>query len=133
MPAMSSRMSISSSTTRISDETCDPFCFMHHPLFWFGWPPQRKHHTHGRAARFARLILGGVFQQQFPPVVFENLAHDGKTEPRAFGARRDIGLGEAVAVLRRQADAMVVNRSDEPRAFDAQIDRAAAGRRIAAR
>jgi hypothetical protein len=35
-------------------------------------------------------------------MVFENLAYDGKTQPRTLGARRDIGLGEPVAVLRRQ-------------------------------
>src|SRR5258706_4205085 len=106
MPAINSRMSISSSTTRISDETSDPFGFMHHPLFCFGWPPQRKHHAHGCAARFARLILGGVLQQQFPPMVFENLAHDGKTKPRTFDARRDIGLGEPVAGFRPHTDAI---------------------------
>src|SRR3954466_4810754 len=105
MPAISSRMSISSSTTRISDETSDPFCFMTYPLLCFGWPPQRKHHAHGRTARSIRRILGGVFQQQLPSMVLQNLAHEGEAEPRALGARRDIGLGEPVAVLRRQPNA----------------------------
>src|SRR5215469_10225114 len=106
---MSSRISISSSTTRISGETSDPFCFMDKPLFDFYRPAQRKHHAHGCTPCLFRQIFGRIVQVQLAAMVFENLAHDGEPKTCALRARGDIRLGEAVAVLRRQTDAVVPN------------------------
>src|SRR4051794_40145502 len=136
MPAISSRMSISSSTTRISGETSDPFCFMREPLFHFPRPAQGEDHANDRPSYFAAFcvcawVFGCIFEQQLSPMVFQNLADNGEAEPRPFCARRDIGLREPVPVLRRQANAVVTYGNREPRALYGQFDRDVSGRGVA--
>src|SRR6266850_7505443 len=131
IPAISSRMSISSSTTRISGATSDPFFCMHQSLLGLALLAQRKLHPDDGAAGIARSFIEDVVEHELPTVVLEDLAHDGKAEARALGARRDIGFGQAVTMLRRQADAVVANGKHEAAALDHHVDDDASRSRIA--
>ena len=51
---------------------------------------------------------------------------DGETEAGSLLARRHIGLGEAVTVLLRQADAIVGHADEGHRIVDARLDEDAA-------
>ena len=53
------------------------------------------------------LVVARVGERDFAAMVFQNLAHDGEPESGAFRARRHIGLGQPMAMLGRQADAVV--------------------------
>src|SRR3979411_1842103 len=133
IPAISSRMSISSSTTRISGATSDPFLFMPQPLLGLALLAHRKLHPDDGATGIARSFIEDVVEHELPTVVLKNLAHDGKAEARALGARRDIGFGQAVAMLCRQADAVVANAKHEAAALDHHVDNDAPRSRIASR
>src|SRR3569832_1062859 len=103
-------MSSSSSTIRISDVVCgDPFLLIHCPVFSCELLSKRKRENHFRTLVFAPHILQG----DFPAMVFGNLAHDGEAEARALRARGDLGLGQPVAVFRRQAYAIVRGAEDD--------------------
>src|SRR3990167_5336446 len=99
MPETSSRMSASSSTTRMSAAMgCLLRC-------------RRGRRTRGReyqSHQGARQVAG-VAQRQFAPMVFENAFDDGQAQARALFAGGDIGLGQPVAVARRQAHAIVLD------------------------
>src|SRR5579883_1976542 len=115
MPAIRSQISSSSSTMRISDAISDPFLLIFISL-----------HVGGLVAPFAGLLaegegerhLGplavlGIGKDDVPAMVFHDLAHDGEPKPRALGAGGDIGLGQAMAMLGRQAYAVVADANAE--------------------
>src|SRR5262245_33372043 len=110
MPATSSRISASSSTMRISSADSAPFLLM--PVTW-GWAHAghaREGQTDERTAfsRRTRFILRrGVLKRDAATVVFHDLLDDGEAEAGAFGALRHIGLGQTIAILDRQANAVV--------------------------
>src|ERR1700742_3453230 len=113
MPATRSRISSSSSTMRISDAISDPFLliftsFYVGGLFWpfYGLLTEGEGERNDRASPIFRPILN-IGKDDVPAMVFHDLAHDGEPQARALGAGGHIGLGEAMAMLRRQADAIV--------------------------
>src|ERR1700744_2244484 len=104
---MRSRMSSSSSTIRTSDAICDPFLLIACSLVLL--LPRREGHHDLRAMHPVVMvvrILSGILQPQLAALVFGDLAHDRGPEPGALGARRDVRLGQPVAMLVRQADAV---------------------------
>src|SRR5579872_956384 len=102
MPQISARMSVSSSTTRMS-------CAMGAlPFDAFGFSGvgdaciaahEQQRHTRPAAA--------AILEMQFAAMVFHDLLDDRQAETGATGARRDVWLGQAIALLVRQADAVV--------------------------
>src|SRR5205085_3889981 len=113
MPAISSRISASSSTTRISGDTGDPFCFMHYPFCLCRFPLREKQcHTGARAGLSA--VAFAVAQDELAAVVFENLAYDREPESGTLGARRDIGFREAMPIFLRQTDTVVPHGHADP-------------------
>src|SRR4051794_12016427 len=44
-------------------------------------------------------------------MIFHDLFHDGETQAGSFRASRDIGLGQTLAAVRRQAFAVILNRN----------------------
>src|ERR1700688_409351 len=113
MPAISSRMSCSSSTTRSSGAISDPFFVIPSLRLACRLLFQREDQAHFRA----RFVILPVAKRDFAPMLLDDLAHDGETEARAFRARRHIGLGQAVALAVRQADAVVHDGENYPRAL----------------
>src|SRR5262245_26138554 len=106
---MSSRISISSSTTRISGATCDPFLFMCRLLLLFYRLTQRKLHADNGAGDLARRFVKRIVEEKFATMVFKNLTNDREAESGALGPRRHIWLGQAVTMLGRQTDAVVLD------------------------
>src|SRR5262249_21303902 len=99
-PAISIRMSASSSTIRMS-------CAM-------GSGTQLGRHNSGRGPlndagvadknqRHARPVRLPVREQQLTAVIFHDLPDDGEAQTRALGSGRHIGFGQALAALLRQA------------------------------
>src|SRR5689334_12392832 len=119
MPATRSRISSSSSTMRISDAISDPFLLIFTSFYVGGlFCPFDGLLTEGEGERdfrpspaFAPTL--GIGEDDVPAMVFHDLAHDREPQPGALGARGDIGLGEPMAMLRRQADAIVGNADGE--------------------
>src|ERR1700677_5197970 len=108
MPAIKSRISSSSSTTRISDVIGDPvllilIAFLTHSFL------------HEGEAQYALGALAtlSIPQRNLAPMVLHDLAHDRQTQPRALGAGGDVGFGQAMAVLGRKADAIVADLERE--------------------
>src|ERR1043166_4329723 len=99
MPEIRSRISSSSSTTRISDAISDPFL-----LIFDTFLTQILLYKREGQRDFRPLPALGVAQGDFSTMVFHDLAHDGEAQTRALGAGGDIRLGQAMAMLRRQAD-----------------------------
>src|SRR6185312_630491 len=121
MPAIRSRISSSSSTTRISDVIGDPvllilYAFLtHFRGFWLLCEGECQRDQCALAAFRVR-------QRDLAPVVLHDLAHDRQTQPRALGAGGDIRLGQAVTMLGREADAIVAHRESEIRAVGLKRD-----------
>src|SRR5437588_4290113 len=108
IPAISSRISASSSTTRISGETGDPFCFIHNPLCYCGsslW----EYQCHDRAGAVLCAVVLIVIEQKFAAMIFKNFADDGEPDPRALLACGDIWFGQPVTIFFRQADSIIAN------------------------
>src|SRR6185312_13002403 len=110
IPATSSRMSSSSSTMRISDTISDLFRFV------AGRPALGLFHPSLRRPRqddtdhcsLAPMEFGwSVVQFQPAAMVFDDLLDDRETKPGALLTRCHIGLEKALAVLARQALAVV--------------------------
>src|SRR5579862_6406779 len=95
-------MSSSSSTTRISDAISDPFL-----LILNAFLTQIPLDEGERQRDLRPLAAFPVAQRDLPATVLHDLAHDRQPQPRALGAGGDIGLGQAVAMFRRQTDAIV--------------------------
>src|SRR6188768_505960 len=106
MPAIRSRMSSSSSTMRISDAINDPFLLIFQSFFTF---PRRSGGfliflCEGQSqGDFGALPAFGIGENDLPAMVFHDLAYDRQTQAGALAAGGDIRLGQAVAMLRRQA------------------------------
>src|SRR6478672_3793158 len=113
MPAIRSRMSSSSSTMRISDAISDPFLLIFASFYVGGlfrpfdvFLDEREGERNlGAPALF--LASFGIGEGDIPAMVFHDLAHDRQTQPRALGPGGDVRLGQPVAMLRRQANAIV--------------------------
>src|SRR5689334_22071067 len=111
MPATSSRISASSSTMRISSADSAPFLLM--PVTRWSWSRAcvaREGQTDERTAltRCTRFIgRRRVLKRDAAVMVFHDLLDDRKAKARAFGALRHVGLSQAIAVFRRQANAVV--------------------------
>src|SRR6185312_16042487 len=105
MPHMSMRISASSSTTRIS-------CAMSRGLFYGFFCRARRRNARIGAVEDERHACAAAFailEDQFPAMVFHDLLDDGKAESRALGAGRNVRLGQAVAPLRRQSSAIILD------------------------
>src|ERR1700741_580924 len=122
IPAISSRISASSSTTRISDATNDAFLLMLHPLLLLRLM-QRENHMNDRARCMHVGFIARVFQNQFTAMVLKDLTYNGETQPRTLGAGRDIGLGQAMTLLAGQPYAVVAYRNDDARRILLYLDR----------
>ena len=132
MPATSSRMSASSSTTRTS-------AAMHLVLQLSRSRPRPRRVDRAPMAGRRRMARApgrsrGVGQLQLAAMVFQDAFDDRQAQAGALLAGRHIGLGQPVAVLGRQADAIVLDLEgdavvvgDQPRADAAR--RAPARRR----
>src|SRR5690349_4154139 len=105
MPAIRSRISSSSSTIRTSDAICNPCLFIPRPFFLYFFLSRREAQNDFRAP----YVLVRVLQRDVAAMVFHDLANDRQTQTRALGARRDIRLGQPVALFVRQANAVVRN------------------------
>src|SRR5437762_1065900 len=62
-----------------------------------------KHQRRPRTARFS------IFQHQLPLVIFHDLFDDSEPQAGALRARRHIGLGQPLAIVLRQAFAVVLD------------------------
>src|SRR3954452_13749085 len=62
-----------------------------------------KHQRHPRTARFS------IFQHQLPLMIFHDLFDDSEPQAGALRARRHIGLGQPLAIVLRQAFAVVLD------------------------
>src|SRR5215813_9711384 len=102
MPEIRSRISPSSSTTRISDAINDPFLLIFTSLMSLGFLREGECEGHFRA-----LPILGIAQGDLTTMVFHDLAHDREPQAGAFGAGGNVRLGQPVPVFRRQADAIV--------------------------
>src|SRR5215510_3119622 len=110
MPATSSRISVSSSTIRISSADSAPFLLM--PVTW-GWA--RAGHTRegqtyeGTALARCSGFIGRrrVLEGDAAVVVFHDLLDDRDPEHGAPLAIRHVRLGQAVTVFARPSDAIV--------------------------
>src|SRR6516225_11362189 len=102
MPEIRSRISSSSSTTRISDAISDPFLFIFNTFL-----TQILLYKREGQRDFGPLPAAGITQRDFPAMVFHDLSHDRQAKAGALGAGRDIRLGQPVAMFRRQPDAIV--------------------------
>src|SRR6202789_2961569 len=111
IPETRSRMSSSSSTTRISGAASNPFLLIPNTFFvrtyFTRFLPEGEEQRHDRAVLLPIAIRATVGQRDFAAMVFGNLAHDGEPEAGALRAGGHIGLGQPVALLMRQADAVV--------------------------
>src|ERR1700761_3159046 len=104
MPEIRSRMSSSSSTMRISDAISNPFLL----IFTSSFCPFRVLLGEGEGqGDLCPLPVLHIGERDFPAMVFHDLAHDRQAQPRALGAGGDVRLGQAMAMFRRQADAIV--------------------------
>src|SRR6185437_6814215 len=101
MPEIRSRISSSSSTIRISDAINDPFLVIFFSAFHTLLHKRKTEHDDRPLPALT------VVQGNLAAMVFHDLAHDGEAQPGALGPRGDVWLGQAVAVLRRQPDAIV--------------------------
>src|SRR5690348_1198930 len=105
MPHMSMRMSASSSTTRMS-------CAMSRGLFYgFFYLARRRNARIGAIEdeRHACTAAFAILDDQLPAMVFHDLLDNGKAKTCALGTGRDIRLGEAVATLRWQSAAIILD------------------------
>src|SRR5580700_10198552 len=102
MPEIRSRISPSSSTTRISDAINDPFLLIFTSSLLLGL--LREGECEGD---FCSLPILGIAQTYLAAMVFHDLAHNRQSQPGAFGAGGDIGFGEPVPVFGRQAHAII--------------------------
>src|SRR3989304_2182192 len=105
MPAINSRMSASSSTMRMSRAMREGRIPV--PVVGFADGAQLKYQPGRRAA------AGPVVQDQVAAMVLHDFLDDGKPQAGPLRARRDIGLGQAVAVARRQAATVVLDADDD--------------------
>src|SRR5690348_10103036 len=118
MPAISSRMSSSSSTTSNSGAISDPFFIpLIHFYFAYGFLFQRKHQAHF-CARFVVLTVG---ERNLAAVLLDNLAYDREPQARSFGARRNVRFGQAMALRMRKPNAVVGNREHHAGRIHANI------------
>src|SRR5579875_1555479 len=127
MPQMRVRMSASSSTTSMS---CAMGSLPLDTLGLAGLGNARigacELQGHARAAAVA------VLETQLAAVVLHDLLDDRQTEAGAAGARRHVGLGEPVALLMRQPDAIVLDHDANGALGIGHADADAAWRRAGA-
>src|SRR5689334_19602299 len=95
-------MSSSSSTTRISDAISDPFLLILNAFLTQIPLDERESQRDFRA-----LTALPITERDLAAMVLHDLAHDRQSQARALGAGGDIGLGQPMAMFRRQADAIV--------------------------
>src|SRR5262245_4712916 len=143
MPAISSLMSVSSSTTRMSDA-------MGHSLFLVGLGlglgrvlvctrrrgRARLGHDFLRARPFPlahrkidphrgpfdlAVAFRRIGERQRPAMLLDNSLHDREPQPRALVARGHIGLDQALAVLLRQTTAIVDDGNLYPLSLGADL------------
>src|SRR5688500_1965189 len=113
MPEINSLISVSSSTTRMSDAMAHSLCFLGGLRGFRALRrvrrcslagariddatvlalAKRQVHAHGSALTFA-VPLGRVRQMQCAPVLLGDALDDGEPEPRALRARGHIGLDQ---------------------------------------
>src|SRR5215475_4836543 len=115
MPAISVQMSRSSSTIRISwpmtlqtvrNVGCGSLCGRRMRARRRDFlRVASEYQTDARAATLA------VVERERPAVVFHDLLDDREPQTRAFAPRGHVGLGEPLAVLHRQALAIVLNEN----------------------
>src|SRR5690606_34763561 len=110
MPETISRISASSSTTRISDATCE-FLISSRSGAAGRHDMRQQHPDHGATAMIE--IGRRVVQFELAAVLFYDLLDDGEAEARALLSHRHIGLQDAVPVFGRQAIAVVDHIDDE--------------------
>src|ERR1700732_2641556 len=107
MPHINMRISASSSTTRTSCAMDDGPCCCD------GWRLGQRSGIAGLGTvedqHDAGAAAVAVIEDQLAAVIFHDLLDDGETEPGALGARRHIGLGQALAPFGRQAAAIVLD------------------------
>src|SRR3954469_2152448 len=103
IPAISMRISASSSTIRISCAIATLFL-----LYIFGGHGRRGNFGLGNNQTNLRSDAGGpVFEHEFSAMILHYLLDDGEPEAGALGPRRDIGFGQPVALLLRQSLAVI--------------------------
>src|SRR5215472_14942050 len=105
-------MSASSSTIRMS-------CAMGYraQLGGFGGRADGRMRLAGKNQRDPSSARFPILQQQFPLVIFHDLLDDSEPQAGALRAGRHVRLGQALAVLARQAFSVVLDR-DRDAAFD---------------
>src|SRR5579862_8564151 len=105
MPATRSRMSVSSSTMRMSAGMA---LFAHCGLLFTGGDMAGGGKTDADpGATLVGHSVGGVAQLNRSPVLFNDAADDGETQACALLARGHVRLKQPVAVLLGQADAVI--------------------------
>src|SRR5579883_1972034 len=108
MPQISARMSASSSTTRMS---CAMRALPFDALGFAGIGDARI--AAQEQQRHACAAAAAIFEAQLAAMVFHDLLDDRQTETGAAGARGDVWLSQAIALLMRQADAVVLDRNGD--------------------
>src|SRR5690606_1980392 len=100
-PETSSRISRSSSTTRMSRAIGRTPC---HASFG-GLAPLRRRFAREPQGHASAAPFGGC-ENHLPPMFLDDLVDDREAKARALLARRDVGLHDTIAIL-RQTDAVV--------------------------
>src|SRR5258707_11087082 len=116
MPEISIRMSSSSSTIRMSCAMRD------RPRLDLAALRRRFLHAAPEHQADPRAAARRVLETQLASVVLHDLLDDRQPQPRAFGPRRDVGLGQPLPSLRWQAAAIVVDLDDRRTVGLAQPD-----------
>src|ERR1700743_480416 len=128
MPEIRSRISSSSSTTRISDAISDPFLlilttFLTQTLL-----------NEGEGQRDLRTVTTfRISQGDLTAMVFHDLSHNRQAQPGTFCPGGDIGFRQTVAMFGWQPDAIVADLERECQAVGLERDRDPAGRFVAPR
>src|SRR6185312_4371752 len=131
-------MSSSSSTMRISDAISDPFLLIFTSFYVGGtFCPFGSLLTEGEGKRNDRSASAffsgfGIGKDDVPAMVFHDLAYDGQAQSRALGARGHVRFGQAMAMFRRQAHAIVGDADAESGISGFEHDGDAAGLILAA-
>src|ERR1700759_5520957 len=111
MPAIRSRISSSSSTTRISDVIGDPVL-----LILIAFLTQRLLREREGQRDQSPLAAVRIPQHDIAAMVFHDLAHNRQAQPCALGAGGNIRLGQAMAMFGGKTDAVVTDLESECRA-----------------
>src|SRR3990172_4740241 len=138
MPEISSLMSASSSTTRMSDAMGHFLLLL---LGALGWARRDRSPRLGHGICRARLLpvshrqvdahrgpfdppvaFRRIGESERPAMLLGNPLHDGQAQPRALGAGGHVGLDQTLAVLLRQAAAIVDDRDLNAVSLGADLD-----------